>query len=588
MPAREAKSSRIRRDAATSKVADWPSLLVIRLTGCDVHRTIDFAKQHEFQVDVFDHEHVKLGSGVLTFGSERWIQVSFGFLEFSGIPEGAEFSKLTAVLQRGTSFTLFKCKKIGFGITANYIVAGDVGENFKSIEIRYSDVSEWYLGRQWIEGDIADSLRLGDPVKHFTATIKTEQETFTLASRSERSVSRTGENHIFHEHVLFCFDSHDTNFSIVNIQTKAMDLLRLLSILIAHPVSIISIEAVCDKGNSCMVFFPTYSPVERKPSRNSHFLYECFIRQQDIHDRWESIVNGYFNSDYREVSWARLAGMQRYEGFWEYRALGYVSLLDKYVSQRHEEKKSQSVTLRNDVKEKLKEAISLHSAQLEKSIVDELLSELVKAFEIKSFAKKYQHAIAESSQDMVKIINISEEDFRQIKKVRDKIAHGDAIDLSEFVFERTQIIVNKIILLMTYWAFMDFGLENEDFLRCLVTTHHDLLHRAKPDTVHIARMLRPEDFFTLSNTDFEKLSSKKRLRIHACFVQHNSGVVEYSEQYSAIYQAWWSAPDRISGLTNHSDIFGVAKERIKYLNSMYVLFGENFLELSAAFIIQVS
>ena len=30
----------------------------------------------------------------------------------------------------------------------------------------------------------------------------------------------------------------------------------------------------------------------------------------------------------------RLADMQRYDGFWEYRALGYVSLLDKYVSQR--------------------------------------------------------------------------------------------------------------------------------------------------------------------------------------------------------------------------------------------------------------
>lgn len=553
-----------------------------------MRRTIDFTKQHESQVDVLDHEHVKLGSGVLKFGPESWIQVSFGVLEFSGIPEDTEFSKLIAVSQSGTSFTLFQCKRISFSISADYVVTGDVGEDFKSIEIRYSDVSEWYLGRQWIEGNIADSVRLGNPVKHFTATIKTEQENFTLASRSERSVSRTGEDHIFHEHVLFCLDSPDANFSIVNIQTKAMDLLRLLSILMAHPVSIISIEAVCDKGSSCTVFFPTYSSVERKASRNSRFLYECFIRQQDIHDRWEPIVNGYFNSNYREISWARLAGMQRYEGFWEYRALGYVSLLDKYVTQRHEETKPPSGCLSRGVKNKLKEAICLHLPQLEKELGGALLNDLVKAFEIKSFAKKYQHAIDESNQDMMKIINISEGDFRQIKKVRDKIAHGDAIDLSEVSFERTQIIVNKIILLMTYWAFMDFGLENEDFLRCLDTTHHDLLHRAKPDTKHIARMLRPEVFFTLSNTDFEKLSSNKRLRIHACFVQHNSGGIEFSEQYSGMYQAWQNAPDRTSGLTNHSDIFGVAKERIKYLNSMYISCGESCLELSAAWIIQVS
>jgi hypothetical protein len=279
-----------------------------------VRSTIDFTKQHEFQVDVFENEHVKLCSGKLHFGPERWIQVGFGVLESGGVPEGKEFTRLKVVTQNGKCFTLFQCKRIGFGISADYVVTGDVGENFKRIEIRYSDVSEWYLGRQWLEGDVADSVRWDNPVKHFTAAIKTEQEAFTLASRSERLVSRTGEDHIFHEHVLFCLDRHDAYFSPEDIQTKAMELLRLLSILMAHPVSIISIQAVCEKGNSCTVFFPTYSAVERDASRNSRFLYECFVRQQDIHDRWESIFNRYFNSNYREISWARLAGMQRMEG----------------------------------------------------------------------------------------------------------------------------------------------------------------------------------------------------------------------------------------------------------------------------------
>lgn len=552
-----------------------------------MRKTIEFTKQHEFQVDVFDHEHVKLGSGTLEFGPGRWIQVG-GLFESGGIPEGTEFTRLMAVSQSGTSFTLFQCKRKDFDIIADYVVTGDVGEKFKSIEIRYSDVSEWYLGRQWIEGDIADSVRLDNPVKHFTATINTVQETFTLASRSERSVSRTSEDHIFHEHVLFCLDCRDANFSIVNIQTKAMDLLRLLSILMAHPVSIISIEAVCEKGYSRTVFFPTYSPVEREVSRSSRFLYECFIRQQDIHDRWEPIINGYFNSNYREISWARLAGMQRYEGFWEYRALGYVSLLDKYVTQRHKEGKLSSGRLSKEVKEKLKEAICLYSPQLENGLSKTLLNELVKAFDNEPFSKKYHQAINDSDQDMMKIINISQNDFRQIKNVRDKIAHGDALDLSGGNFELTQIIVNKLILLMTYWAFMDFGLKNEDFLRCLDNTHHDLLYRAKPDTVHIARMLRPDIFFTLSKADFEKLSNNKRLLIHACFVQQNSGEIEFSEEYSGMHQAWQSAPARASGRINYSDIFGVPEERIKYSISMYVSYGENCPELITATIIQVS
>lgn len=140
---------------------------------------------------------------------------------------------------------------------------------------------------------------------------------------------------------------------------------------------------------------------------------------------------------------------------------------------------------------------------------------------------------------------------------------------------------------MTYWAFMDFGLENEDFLRCLDTTHHDLRFSAKPDTIHIARMLRPDDFYALSNIDFTKLSNNKRLRINPCFVRQNSGEIVLSEEYAKKYQAWMSAPNRTYGLTNHSAIFGVAEDRIKYVNSMYVSCGENCIALNAAWIIHV-
>lgn len=550
-------------------------------------RTIDFTKQHEFQVDVLDLDQAKLGSGSLKFGPECWIQVNSGLFEFGGVPEGAEFSRLKAVSPTGKSFTLFQCKRIGFGISADYLVTGDVGEKFKSIEIRYSDVSEWYLGRQWLEGDVADSIRWANPAKHFTATIKTNQKVFALSSRSERSVSRTGEDHILHEHVLFCLERHDTHFSIEDIQATGMDLLRLLSILIAHPVSIISIQAVCEKGNSCTVFFPSYSQVEREATEKDRFLRQCFIQQQNIHNQWESILNRYFNSSYREISWARLAGMQRYEGFWEYRALGYVSLLDKYVTQRFTNANHPSVPSK-EVKTKLKEAIRLHSPQLEKNQCNTLMSRLIDAFQIGSFAEKYQHAISDSDQDMMKVINISEDDFRQIKRVRDKIAHGDAIGLSDDDFGRTQVIVDKIVLLMTYWAFMDFGLKNEDFLRCLDTTHNYLVRTAKPDTMHIDRKLRPNIFFTVSKKDFDMLSSNKRMQVHACFSQRNLGEIEYSENYSELYQTWQNAPARTSGLTNHSDIFGVAAEQIKYMNSMYVSHGEDCLELTAGWIIQAS
>jgi hypothetical protein len=240
-------------------------------------------------------------------------------------------------------------------------------------------------------------------------------------------------------------------------------------------------------------------------------------------------------------------------------------LLDKYVTQRYKNARPPS-GVSKEVKARLKEATSLHSPPLAENQRSALMNRLVEAFDVGSFAEKYRHAISESDQDMMKVINISEKDFRLIKDVRDTIAHGDALDLSEDDFGRTQVIVSKIILLMTYWAFMDFGLKNEDFLRCLDATYHDLVLRAKPDTTHIARKLRPNTFFAVSKEDFDKLSSNKRIQFNACFLQRNSGAIEYSEKYSGVYQVWQTSPERASGPTKHSEIFGVAEEKIKSLS----------------------
>lgn len=552
---------------------------------------IDFTKKYEFEVEVSDAKLGSVGSGILNFGPENWAQINFGLLDISNeIPEGKIFRALKAKTETGKTFTLFDCKRIHYSITATYVVEGDISENIKGIEVRYSDISEWFFQWQRIEGKVGKSIVWENCAEHFSASIKTEFDHLSLISKSETSITRSGEDHILHEHVLFFFEHISGHFSPEDIRTKSQDLSNLLSILIASPLAIISIQVVCENGLKHGAFFPAFKPMERDIS-GSNSPHRFFTSKKLVHDRWEIIVNRYFNSDYRKVSWTRLAGMQRYEGFWEYRALGYVTLLDKYVDQHYRESnnnKKIAASIEEEKKLEIDKAVKEIFPLADKNQADSLIQRLddILAYKRKpSFSEKYQFSISKSNQDMMKIINISDSDFKLIKDVRDDIAHGDALELPDDGFGRINSIISKIELLLTYWAFKDFGLTDNDFLHCLNTTHSPLRLRSQPNQMHIDRLIKPENFFSVSKEDLDRFSSIKNIRINACFAQGISGSIDYSEEYSAAYKKW-QADTTKSGATRHADIFGVAQERIKYLTPMYIECGSEHLELPIAWVIE--
>lgn len=553
---------------------------------------IDFTKQFEFKVEVFDHALGKLGSGTLHFGPERWTQIKFDIFEDPyTVPEGKVFRVLKAKTQTNEYFTLFNCKRIYLGMVASYVITGEIGENIKSIDIRYSDISEWYLAWQRLDGNVGDTISWKNPANHLAATVETSEHKFAITSKSETSITQSGEDHIIHEHVLFCFQCLDGYFSPEDVQAKALELSNLLSILISYPLSINSIQVVCENNFSHSAIFSTFKRVEREAS-DSNFFLRCFIDKKSIHSRWESIFNRHFNSDFRKVSWTRLAGMQRYEGFWEYRALGYVTLLDKYVDQRYRESGCrEKIEIPHSIraKAKLNTAMKKLKPPLEVAQSDSLMTFICDAFANKrefDFSEKYQRVISTANPDMIRIINISDEDFKLIKKVRDKIAHGEALGMLDDDFGRIDSIVSKIELLLTYWAFLDFGLTDDDFLRCLNTTHNPLRNRAQPDEMHIDRMTKPETFFSVSKENFDKFSGAKGIRVNACFTQSTSGIIEYSDEYSMAYKNWQNSADSRSGGTKHADIFGVAQERITYLVPMYIECGDECLQLPIAWVIK--
>ncbi|SFB19324.1 hypothetical protein SAMN04515620_12464 [Collimonas sp. OK607] len=284
--------------------------------------------------------------------------------------------------------------------------------------------------------------------------------------------------------------------------------------------------------------------------------------------------------------------MQRYEGFWEYKTLGYVTLLDKYVTEFSRANGLKTTTPGNGNMQKFNTELK----KIKPSVGDDLHKRVMNIadniFSKKrepNFPEKYEYTMNATNGDIVKIINLAAADFKRIKDLRDAIAHGDALEMTDSDYDRTPVIVAKIALLLTYWAFIDFGLEPNDFMDCLTRNHNQLRRQADPDFVHLARVTNPDKFFTISQAEFDKISGIQNFILGACFTENIQGGLEYSEKHAETCRKWWKNPSKKTGhIHAHKDIFSVQEESLKIVYDAYVECGENRLSCSPLYIFTAS
>ena len=279
-------------------------------------------------------------------------------------------------------------------------------------------------------------------------------------------------------------------------------------------------------------------------------------------------------------------------GFWEYKALGYVSLLDSYVTIRSH--RAINLPAVRPSAKKL-EAFRLAVVKAIPSLSEIQSGALTKVagsvFANRSrltFSEKYRHAVAETDRDVLQIICLSNADFSLIKRIRDKIAHGDDPGLREDDFEKVTSTVGKIALLLTYWAFLDFGLTTDDFITSITRTHSALRFSARLDDVHLARVTGSAEFFAVTNEKLDQLMHTKGIGFLACFMREPDGELNFSEEYVAKYQNWQISDSQYSGPLLPEDIFGVDSDAVKFVAHGYFECGERRLEVHHMWIIDRS
>lgn len=548
---------------------------------------LDFSAKFEFDVEIYNADQSVLGEGALSFGAGGLIQIQLD-IEFLSKMLSKELPVVHAKVKSkgGQNFTLFNCVFESYSLYADFLVFGDADTEISFFHIKYVDVSGWFLRGRYVTGKVGESISWKNSVPQVSVTVNTHDEDFSLKTDTFGSLTKSGENHVIHEHTRFIFERVDGVFSVEEVKEKAFELSTLLSVLLANPVSIENVWVGCKKSYPMPIYFSAFKKLDRQPSSGEFWL-SCLAQRYSLDQRWQSVFDKYYTSHYRKTSWVRLAGMQRYEGFWEFKILGYVSLLDEYVTafaeranQKGTKAKSKRVTAFVEQLKLLK--YPLNHEQLKG--VESLVESVFLFTRDLTFREKYDYAIALTDCDILKVINLTDYDFSLIKRIRDKVAHGDAPDLADTSYQEIHFIIEKIALLMTYWAHVDLGFSPLDFANALKFTHNRLHFNPRLDSIHLERITNTAQFVTVSEELFEKFSSGNGPMISACFTQSLKGELTYSEEHKAMYEAWLN--DRNRGSNHIIDAFGVAPERFNAAGTLYLECGEKIKALYGVYIIK--
>lgn len=333
-------------------------------------QNLDFSNKVECSVEVYHDNHSIFGEGKLTFGGGNLICIQLDLNSNLRVSQ-REFPTLKAKAKDGRYFTLYSCEVDDQLVYASVIACGDIKTDITELHVKYAEISDWFLHGQYITGELGESVSWKNPAPQLSINIKTANENFSLKTETFSSLTKSGEDHVIHEYTRFVFERAGAVFSVDEIREKSLELSTLLSLLTANPVSIANVWIGFDVGYPIPTYFPAFKKVDEGSSSGVYWL-SCLTQRHSLDDKWQSIFERFYASDYRKTSWVRLAGMQRYEGFWEFKILGYVSLLDEYVSNYARIANQKTTKTENKKVTKFKEQIKLLKKPLDKGQIKDV------------------------------------------------------------------------------------------------------------------------------------------------------------------------------------------------------------------------
>lgn len=545
---------------------------------------IIFTQHYSFNVTATHATLGQLGDGQLTFGPGRGTTLQFRMSTLK-LTERQTLDEVHAVTEDGQHFTLFDCQFEQLFLSCQYIVSTETADAFVLAEIEVLDISPWFFAFQRMQGNPGAKIEWVNTPSEIRASLALDDKSLTVKAYPHISIDRTDDGHLIKDSVLFSIESASA-LSISMMRRYATDLLALLSVLLGAPASILRIGVKSSKGKSACAFFPYYEPDTGSDTRRKE-SHDYFIKKHIFEGNWQAIVQNFFHSELRDPLWLRLSGMKRYNDFWEYNVLGYVTLWEAYVSSKTQNLGRKTIAIPTKAVRRFHEKLDKSTLALTNEQVQGLKGLADSVFQTRehTLQEKTDIVISQTDPDIVKIINLSSDAFVRLRKIRDEIAHGDIITIPPDEYPLLSIRIEKLTLLLTYFAFIELGLKKDDFLACLRSTWNRMVRGANLNQAHLDKVMGTAEFITVTSENLLALKPLATGQAFCCFYRNNKGEVTYSQEDTKTYFAKFQS-NTLGNNPDYSEVFNNHEKKIRYVPSLYFEDDQHDLHFSAVILFE--
>ena len=387
---------------------------------------------------------------------------------------------------------------------------------------------------------------------------------------------KSNEDHTgftFKNIIFFSFES-ETALSFNDIENLMYKAIRLLTWIIGYPVSVDSIN-VSDGENSGYL----YLPMVKKLSKHDTNFPNSFMHSHLFREHFQIICNNFFiHKELFNDIWSRTIPLFDFTGVLEYEVMLYASILDKYFSHKINELNLYQATNENiditGIEDFLKNNEDFRNLLTDQSLIEKIdVAQLFNIQKFQTLVQKQKTYFKYIGAKNLKIF-INNNDFYNIKSIRDRAAHGVKEQLST---SKVQECLWKVKLLTMYFIYSDLGIKEDDFFKIISSTIHPTVKNCEIDQQLLDLKVGRTIFVKMNQSEIDKV---EKLGIKTKVLDKQNDIYLFNYELSKMIQDYFK--NDINSITeNKTPIF------YSYIDYMVYLLEQKKINKKAKFYNQV-
>ncbi|KXO12451.1 hypothetical protein AKG98_3644 [Moritella sp. JT01] len=556
---------------------------------------VGFLDEFSVNVEVFTTSGTAVGSGNLSVKKNQAPQVNIDLN--TDISKYAK-QKVFICKSEKYQYQLLECEVFDNAIFPSVFIRGkEKRAKFKKVYLLLQGLSQWMDSNGSFELTDSEIIRKRD-TRTFDAEVNLGGKKISLSNEHWCDTKHVKDNNYqLNQYSLLRIESKNSSWSITELIAIISDIRTFFTLLLGHSIGVEYVLDTTTKNTKQSIYFVNAT----RDTSEDILPRKCFVPSSFLfkENKWQELLQGYFSSNnekYKNI-WARISGMLSYEGFWEYRILAYVSLVDRYVSIfAKNEEKSLSLGLFKKYRrvartslEKVKSECSLGAEDKEKfnAVIDSMciqVNQNIQNTSIPSFNKKFDLKVSRTNPNIIEVLGFKDDDFRHLKQLRNTVAHGDEPKIQNegnITYEVT--VTNKIVLLLRYWAFIDMGFTHSEFIGFLGNWMYPITQQAQINRVSLDIASGKYLFLKTNKTNFLK-AKKHNFKCLILNYVKSSDTFRVNDKATEHVGAWLFNRDKTTRSVEEELMAFVDTTKVKnvaYLGISYLKYKDELLNLSS-------